>query len=94
MRDIKVAWYLYMIECNDGSIYTGITVDVAARYRAHARGKGARYTRSHPPRRLLVSIEYADRSSALKAEYEMKCRTADEKRAFCKQQGVSLREIV
>lgn len=83
-----------MIECEDGSIYTGITVNVTERYHAHASGKGARYTRSHPPRRLLVSVEYADRSSALKAEYAMKCLTADEKRAFCTQQGVSLRKKV
>lgn len=89
-----MAWYLYMIECEDGSIYTGITVDVAARYSAHLGGKGARYTRSHPPRRLLVSLEYADRSSALKAEHEMKCLTANEKRVFCMQQGVSIRKKV
>jgi putative endonuclease len=83
-----MAWYLYMIECEDGSIYTGISVDVAARYVAHASGKGARYTRSHPPLRLLFSREYADRSSALKAESEMKRLTASEKRAFCKQHCV------
>ncbi|MBI3523290.1 MAG: GIY-YIG nuclease family protein [Betaproteobacteria bacterium] len=82
-----MAWYLYMIECNDGSIYTGITVDVAARYDAHRSGKGARYTRSHPPRRLLVSIEYADRSAAAKAEVQMKRLTASEKRIFCLRHG-------
>jgi predicted GIY-YIG superfamily endonuclease len=75
-------WFLYMIECRDGSIYTGITVDVAARYAAHASGKGARYTRSHPPKRLLASVEYPDRSSALKAEYEVKLLSADAKRAY------------
>ena len=91
---IRMAWFLYMIECEDGSIYTGITVNVAERYRVHASGKGARYTRSHPPRRLLVSVEYADRSSALKAEHEMKCLTAQEKRVFCMQQGVSIRKKV
>lgn len=77
-------WFLYLIECKDGSIYTGITVDVAARYAMHASGKGARYTRSHPPRRLLVTIEYPDRSAAAKAEHEMKRLTASEKRAFCR----------
>jgi putative endonuclease len=76
------AWMLYMIECRDGSIYTGITIDVAARYAAHATGKGARYTRAHPPARLLASIEYPDHSSALKAEYRIKQLTAAEKRAF------------
>ena len=67
-----MSWYLYLLECSDGSIYTGITVDVQARYAAHAAGKGARYTRSHPPLRLLAAIAYPDRSAALKAEYAMK----------------------
>jgi putative endonuclease len=75
-------WFLYLIECEDGSIYTGITVDVQARYTAHAGGKGARYMRSHPPRRLLAIVEYPDRSSASKAECEMKRLPAVEKRAF------------
>ena len=82
------AWFLYLIECQDGSIYTGITVDVAARYAAHASGKGARYTRSHPPKRLLASVEYPDRSSALKAEYEVKLLSADAKRAYADESGI------
>ena len=78
------AWYLYLLECADGSIYTGITVDVEARYAAHATGRGARYTRSHPPARVLASIEYPDRASASKAEYAMKQLTAAQKRALAK----------
>ena len=78
-----MAWFLYLIECTDGRIYTGITVDVDARYAVHASGKGARYTRSHPPLRLLATVEYPDRSAASKAEYRMKQMTAREKRAFC-----------
>ncbi len=78
------AWYLYLLECADGSIYTGITVDVQARYAAHATGRGARYTRSHPPARVLASIEYPDRASASKAEYAMKQLTAAQKRALAK----------
>ena len=89
-----MAWYLYMIECEDGSIYTGITVDVPARYAAHAKGRGARYTRSHTPRKLLCSVEYADRSTALKAEHQMKRLTAVEKRSYCMQQGISIRKSV
>ena len=76
------AWTLYLIECLDGSIYTGIAVDVAARYAAHVAGKGARYTRMHPPAQLLACIEYPDHSSALKAEYRVKQLTAAAKRAF------------
>jgi putative endonuclease len=48
-------WYVYLIECRDGSVYTGIATDVARRHAEHAAGKGARYTRSHPPLRLLTS---------------------------------------
>jgi len=77
-------WYLYLIECTDGSIYTGITVDVEKRFAAHAAGRGARYTRSHPPKRLLASVEYANRSQASKAEHAMKQKSSGEKRAFAK----------
>jgi putative endonuclease len=83
-----MVWYLYLIECEGGSIYTGVTTDVAARYARHASGKGARYTRSHPPVRLLMSMEFADRSSAQKAEYRVKRLSAMEKRTFCRQHDV------
>ncbi len=73
---------MYLIECRDGSIYTGIAVDVAARYAAHLKGKGARYTRSHPPRCLLAVLEYPDRSSASVAEHEVKQLTPAEKRDY------------
>lgn len=78
-----MAWYVYLIECTDGSIYTGIAIDVAARYAAHAAGKGARYTRSHPPARLLAAFEYADRSAASSAEYRIRHLTPRQKRALC-----------
>lgn len=72
-------WYLYLIECQDGSIYTGITVDVAARYAAHMQGKGARYTRAHPPKKLLKVMTYDNRSEASIAEYATKQLSAAEK---------------
>lgn len=75
-------WFLYLIECRDGSIYTGVSVDVEARYAAHAAGRGARYTRSHPPLRLLGSVAYPDRSSAQKAEHAVKQLSPGAKRAF------------
>ncbi len=80
--DHSKPWYVYMIECRDGSIYTGVAVDVAARYARHASGKGARYTRSHPPLRLLAVFTHPDRSTALKAEYALKKLGAPEKRAL------------
>jgi putative endonuclease len=73
-------WFLYVIECVDGSLYTGITTDPQARFEAHAAGKGARYTRSHPPVRLVMTEPHPDRSSASKAEYAFKQLSASEKR--------------
>lgn len=77
------AWHVYLIECADGSVYTGIAVDVDRRYAQHVAGKGARYTRSHPPSRLLACFEYPDRSAALRAEYAIKQLTPARKRALC-----------
>ncbi len=73
-------WFLYVIECEDGSLYTGISVDVNKRYAQHCRGKGARYTRSHPPRTLLGYCTFPDRSAALKAEYAFKQLSPAQKR--------------
>lgn len=82
------AWFVYLIECVDGSLYTGIAIDVAARYAAHLSGKGARYTRSHPPAVLLGCVEYPDRSSASKAEYRIKQLKPAAKRQFFAEQKV------
>ncbi len=76
-------WFVYLIECRDGSLYTGIAVDVDRRYAEHVAGKGARYTRSHPPARLLARFECADRAAASRAEYAVKQLTAVQKRALC-----------
>lgn len=65
-------WYLYLIECSDGSYYAGISTDVARRYADHVAGKGARYTRAHKPVRLLGSRLCGTRSAALKAEIAIK----------------------
>jgi putative endonuclease len=76
-------WYVYLIECRDGSLYTGIAVDVALRYAKHVAGKGARYTRAHPPLRLLGYHAYADRSEASRAEYRIKRLSPAQKRELC-----------
>ncbi|WP_293235061.1 GIY-YIG nuclease family protein [Paludibacterium sp.] len=76
-------WYMYVIACRGGSLYTGISTDVARRYAAHSAGRGARYTKSHPPEKLLLTVEFADRSQALQAEYAFKQLSAVEKRTFC-----------
>lgn len=78
-----MSWFLYVLECSDGSLYTGITVDVQARFRAHAAGKGARYTRSRPPVRIMAVVPYPDRASASRAEHEVKRLPVERKREFC-----------
>ncbi|ASL43162.1 hypothetical protein bAD24_I06715 [Burkholderia sp. AD24] len=77
-----MAWFLYLLECSDGSVYTGIAIDVQARFDKHVSGMGARYTRSRKPVQVLASFELADRSSASRAEYWVKRLTAPEKRAL------------
>ena len=85
-----MAWFVYLIECVDGSVYTGIAVDVAKRYAMHAAGKGARYTRSRPPARLLASFEYPDRSSVSTAEYLIKQLSPEQKRELCRSGNIGM----
>lgn len=65
-------YFIYLLACSDGSIYTGITTDLERRYQEHREGKGARYTRAHKPVRLLYSEAVGTRSAALKREAAIK----------------------
>jgi putative endonuclease len=76
-------WYVYLLECRGGSLYTGITTDVERRYAQHVAGKGARYTRSHPPLRILARFEHPDRATASRAEHAIKRLAPAQKRALC-----------
>ena len=68
----NMTWFLYLLECNNGTYYAGITNDLQARFDVHLSGKGARYTRANPPIQILASRCYADRSSASVAEAQLK----------------------
>ena len=65
-------WYLYIVECRDGTFYTGITTDIKKRIDAHNSGRGAKYTRGRGPVKLMHLRRYMDRSAASKAEYKIK----------------------
>jgi putative endonuclease len=65
-------WFLYIVECCDNSLYTGITNRLAIRIEAHKAGTGARYTRSHLLVKLVYVEECQDRSSASKREWAVK----------------------
>ncbi len=76
-------WHVYMVECADGTLYSGITTDVDRRIKEHNESdKGARYTRAKRPVVLVYSEEHTDRSSASRREYEMKQLSRDEKLAL------------
>lgn len=76
------AWFVYLLECRNGAVYTGISPDVEARFAAHVAGRGARYTRANPPVKLLASFACADRSEASRLEHAIKRLPADRKRAL------------
>src|SRR5690606_6962718 len=84
MRRMTVSrpWFLYLLLCRNGCMYAGISTDVEARYRAHAAGKGARYTRANPPLQLLGSRAYPDRAAASRAEWALKQLPRQRKLAF------------
>lgn len=73
-------WLLYILRCGDGSLYTGIAVDVQARLQMHRSGKGAKYTRGRGPLELVYTEVCGSHSDALRRELEVKALPAAEKR--------------
>ena len=65
-------WYVYLVRCSDSSLYCGITKNLEKRVRDHNDNKGAKYTRSRRPVKLVWSVDVADRSEASKVEYKIK----------------------
>ena len=77
------AWFVYIVECSDKSLYTGITVDLDRRVLEHnTSNKGAKYTRPRRPVQLVYSEAYEDRSSASKRESAIKKLNRVEKLAL------------
>ena len=74
-----MSWFVYILRCGDGSLYTGITDDVNRRLEAHRSGKGAKYTRGRGPLELVYQEELLDKSAALKREFAIKQLTRAEK---------------
>ena len=72
-------YFLYILKCSDGSLYTGISTDVERRLREHMDGKGANYTRSRGVVGIVYTKEYSNRSSALKEEARIKKLSKEEK---------------
>ena len=76
-------WWLYVLECRGGVLYTGVAKDVDARFAAHLAGTGAIFTRLNPPLRILAKALLPSRSAALRAEYAFKQTSRAEKIQWC-----------
>ena len=84
-------WFLYLIRCADGSLYTGVTTDVQRRLAEHqgsstSAGRGAKFLRGKQPLALVYETTVRDRSTALKLEYKVKQLSKAEKEALVARQ--------
>ena len=74
-----MSWFVYILRCGDGTLYTGVTDDVQRRLAAHQAGKGAKYTRGRGPLELVYTQEQPDKSTALRREFQIKKLTRPQK---------------
>ncbi|MCX6720078.1 MAG: GIY-YIG nuclease family protein [Candidatus Staskawiczbacteria bacterium] len=75
-------WFVYIIKCVDCSLYTGSTNDLEGRFEKHKNGKGAKYTRSHVPEKIVFSEKCDNKIIAQRREREIKNLTREEKLKF------------
>lgn len=73
------AWFVYIVECADGTLYTGVSNDLERRIQQHNTGKGAKYTRGRRPVRLVYSKKMSSKGTALKEEARLKKLSRKEK---------------
>jgi len=74
--------YTYIVQCSDGSLYTGWTTDIERRLKAHNSGKGAKYTKSRRPVTLVYYEEFQTKKEAMQREYAIKQMTREQKEAL------------
>lgn len=79
---IKMKNYTYIVQCSDGTLYTGWTNDISKRIKVHNQGKGAKYTKSRLPVKLVYSEEYDTKQEAMQREYAIKQLSRKEKLAL------------
>ena len=90
MSKLEKNWFVYLVQCADGSLYCGISSDLERRLACHNRGTGAKYTRSRRPVKLLAAGAGMSKSEALKLEYRIKQTPADRKVSVLQNAGQSL----
>lgn len=85
-----MSYYVYILRCADDTLYTGITVDLKSRIAVHNSGKGAKYTRSRSPVKLIYQEQYDGKSEALRREIAIKKLSRTEKlQLICRQKDGS-----
>jgi putative endonuclease len=89
MGNHNKTWYVYLLECADGTLYTGISLDPERRAKQHNAGRAARYTRTRLPVRLLGSVTVQGRVEALRLEKRIKGWRPQRKRAFFAKSGAA-----
>ncbi|MGY4691901.1 GIY-YIG nuclease family protein [Salibacterium sp. K-3] len=82
-----VEHYVYILECGDGSFYTGYTTDLVQRLRMHEQGKGAKYTRGRGPFRLVYQQVFDSKTEAMRMEYEVKQWNRKDKEKFLRERN-------
>ncbi len=83
-------WYVYILECSDGTLYTGITKDTTRRLKEHNNGTGARYTRTRSPVKLVYKTGEKNRSEASRLEYRIKKLSRKQKLLLIKTRCLSI----
>lgn len=73
-------WFVYILECVNGRLYTGITIDIERRFKEHKAGRGAMFTRLNRPRHMIGATVCLDRSEASRLEAHIKTLSAEKKR--------------
>jgi predicted GIY-YIG superfamily endonuclease len=80
-------WFVYLVRCRDGTLYTGITKDIARRFEQHNAGTASRYTRSRLPVVLIYQEPQASQSLALKREAAIKAMSREKKESLIRRAG-------
>ncbi len=82
LKDEQKKWHVYLLQCHDNTLYCGITNNISRRVQQHNAGTAAKYTRGRGPVRLLTSVVFPDKSSALRAELLVKQQKKQHKETF------------
>lgn len=80
-RAARKSWFVYLVECRDGTLYTGVALDVVRRVAEHNAGRGARYTRGRGPVRVVAASAALEKRAAYRLEWQLKRRPKREKAA-------------